>query len=62
MNLYNNTFMNFLEEKFFVVFLRLKRKLRKDRSYVHSRMWEIPDGVAISERPKDEGIKIRTVL
>ena len=39
--------------KLFTGFLRSERKLRKDRSHVHSRRGGIPDAVPISERPKE---------
>jgi IS30 family transposase len=39
--------------KLFTSFLRSKRKLRKDRSHVHSRRGGIPDATPISERPKE---------
>jgi IS30 family transposase len=39
--------------KTFTDFLRSKRKLRQDRSNVHSRRGGIPDATSISERPKE---------
>ena len=39
--------------KLFTGFLRSQRKLRKDRSNVHSRRGGIPDATSISERPKE---------
>jgi transposase, IS30 family len=39
--------------KLFTSFLRSERKLRKDRSNVHSRRGGIPDAIPISERPKE---------
>jgi transposase, IS30 family len=39
--------------KLFTSFLRSQRKLRKDRSNVHSRRGGIQDAVPISERPKE---------
>lgn len=39
--------------KLFTGFLRSQRKLRKDRSSIHSRLRGIPDATPISERPKE---------
>lgn len=39
--------------KVFTGFLRSRRRLRKDRSKVHSRKGQIPDATPISERPKE---------
>jgi IS30 family transposase len=39
--------------KIFTGFLRSKRRLRKDRSKVHSRRGQIPDAIPISQRPKE---------
>ena len=39
--------------KIFTGFLRCKRRLRKDRSKIHSRRGQIPDATPISERPKE---------
>lgn len=39
--------------KLFTGFLRSQRKLRKDRSNVHSRRGGIPDAISISERPQE---------
>lgn len=39
--------------KLFTSFLRSKRKLRKDRSHIHSRRGGIPDATPIRKRPKE---------
>jgi len=39
--------------KLFTGFLRSERKIRKDRSHIHSRRGGIPDAIPISERPKE---------
>ena len=39
--------------KLFTGFLRSERRLRKDRSHIHSRRGGIPDAISISERPKE---------
>ena len=39
--------------KLFTGFLRSERRLRKDRSHIHSLRGGIPDAISISERPKE---------
>ena len=39
--------------KLFTSFLRTKRRLRRDRTHIHTKRGQIPDATPISERPKE---------